>query len=386
MTCHAAKGLEFPCVIVAGQTLPPAASVYAWLPPALRPSVQDEIEQADALFFVAATRAQRALVVTYATSAGGATRSRARQVTPLLSHWHTAHDISTQELQAQPPASQQIDMRALWGGAPRGPLAAHTLAPNGCPIRTYLEHYCGVRYPLSMRPLYPIFFDTLRRAMGCIVRQAHAQGASVDCTQARDLFWQIWSSREVADHPHHELYANLACHYVEQFALLYDPHPSARTHFELMVADTHTGFTLRHNLLAHFEAQDGTTIAMTWRPESLAKQARDQGLLWSALSPAQRVSFVILKQSVPHLQPYVYSAEDNTLYPYTWTANAKAADKEAARVTQQLNALQQRVFKTTVKQWQCDRCPVRVSCPYWMGALDDVHDNPEPPINMHRAC
>ena len=60
MTCHAAKGLEFPYVILAGQTLSRARRAYDWLPPSLMPSDQDERDQADALFFVGATRAQRA--------------------------------------------------------------------------------------------------------------------------------------------------------------------------------------------------------------------------------------------------------------------------------------------------------------------------------------
>ena len=40
MTCHAAKGLEFPYVAVVGQTLSAAPRGYKWLPPNLQPSAE----------------------------------------------------------------------------------------------------------------------------------------------------------------------------------------------------------------------------------------------------------------------------------------------------------------------------------------------------------
>ncbi len=42
MTCHASKGLEFPCVVVVGQTIPPMQEQYDWLAPVRRPSVSRE--------------------------------------------------------------------------------------------------------------------------------------------------------------------------------------------------------------------------------------------------------------------------------------------------------------------------------------------------------
>jgi DNA helicase-2/ATP-dependent DNA helicase PcrA len=66
MTIHAAKGLEFPCVIVAGQNLDAARRErLGWLPDALRQDGSWEEEQARALLFVGVTRAQRAVVVSY---------------------------------------------------------------------------------------------------------------------------------------------------------------------------------------------------------------------------------------------------------------------------------------------------------------------------------
>ncbi len=370
MTCHAAKGLEFPCVIVAGQTLSQAPRGYAWLPPALTPTAEEETAQADALFFVGVTRAQRALVVTYATSAGGTTHSRERDVTPLLSRWQTVHATPMRDVPPRPPMRRHVAMGALWGEAPSGELPVRALDPNACRIRTYLEQYRGLRFPLNVRPLYPLFFDMIRRVMGRVVRRAHAAGAAVSGEEAREILLYEWSGSEIADHPHHDLYINLACEYIEQFACTYTPRPPVRTHRDLTTNNEEMDLALRHDLLAHYDADDGTTVAISVRPESLSEKSRDHGLLWSGLSSAHRVSFVMLKQSTPTLQPYVYSAADGALYPYVWSTNARSLDRETERLTAQLHAFNQRQFDTTVRAWACDRCPVRVSCPYWMGALE----------------
>jgi hypothetical protein len=133
---------------------------------------------------------------------------------------------------------------------------------------------------------------------------------------------------------------------------------------------------VRLDLLAHYVADDGTPVAITFRPESLAARNRPQGLLWSALSPAQRVPFVLLQEHAPQLRPYVFSAEDGVLYPYQWTRNPASLAQETARLQEHLTALEHGVFRTTVQDWACDRCPVRLACPYWLGALGDTPAQP----------
>jgi hypothetical protein len=369
MTCHASKGLEFPCVIVAGQTLSRAPREYAWLPPHLAPSAQDDREQADALFFVGATRAQRALVATYASSASGTARSQERDLTPLLSRWRETHRVPTREVPSMPAPHAYRTMRAIWGEAPRSALSTRALAPQTCGIRTYLEHYLGIRFPSATPPLYPLFFDVVRRAMGHIVRLTQARGTPFSRDEAKELFLHEWPISDVSDHPHHALYAHLACEAIEQFARAYVPLPTASAHLDLTAHDEATGLALRHDLLALYDAADGTTVAMSWRPESLQAKHREHGLLWSGLSPAHRMAFVLLRRDHPHLQPYVFSAADEVLYPYQWTANANELDKETKRLAQQCDDLAHGRFTANVQEWTCNRCPVRVSCPHWLGAL-----------------
>ncbi len=322
MTCHAAKGLEFPCVIVAGQTLAQAPRDYAWLPPAMTPSGQDDLAQADALFFVGLTRAQRALVVTYATSASGTASARTREVTPLLHRWQTVCAVPTRDMLSQPPARQPLTMPAIWGGAPHSGLSTRALDPRTCRIRTYLEHYLGLRFPRHVRPLYPVFFAVVRRVMGRIVHQAHAKGEAISSAEAHDMLLQEWPVSDVAEHPHQALYTNRARAYIEQFARAYQPYPKAQTHLDPTRNHEDMGLALRYDLVAHYHADDGTTVALTWRPESLQEKSRAHGLLWSGLKAAHRAAFVLLKEDAPDLQPYVFSAEDGLVYPYLWPNRA----------------------------------------------------------------
>jgi hypothetical protein len=179
-----------------------------------------------------------------------------------------------------------------------------------------------------------------------------------------------WSAVEVADHPHHDLYRAIGLEYTQAFARAYQPHPKAQQHLDLVRQPPDSDLSLRYDLLAHYQAVDGTRVAIALRPESLQSHARPDGVLWSGLSASQRASFVILKQHVQDVQPWVFSASDGTLYPYQWPQNTQSVATDAERVDRRLNLFKQRQFEATVQTWTCDRCPVRVSCPLWMGVAD----------------
>jgi hypothetical protein len=83
------------------------------------------------------------------------------------------------------------------------------------------------------------------------------------------------------------------------------------------------------------------------------------------------LSFVILQQRVQDVQPWVFSAKDGAFYPYQWPRNAKRVATEAERADRRFNLLEQRQFEAQVQAWICDRCPVRISCPLWMGVAGE---------------
>jgi hypothetical protein len=127
--------------------------------------------------------------------------------------------------------------------------------------------------------------------MGRIVRLTQARGAPFSRDEAKELFLQEWPISDVSDHPHHALYAHLACESIEQFARAYVPVPKASAHLDLTTHDAATGLVLRYDLLALYDADDGTTVAISLRPESLRAKHREHGLLWSGLSAAHRMVF-----------------------------------------------------------------------------------------------
>jgi hypothetical protein len=372
MTCHAAKGLEFPYVIVAGQTLPLVrrSPSYAWLPPHLAPAREEDLQQANALFFVGLTRAQQAVVVTYASSASGRARAGKRELTPLLERWLDTYAPTTLTWPSRTTPRQPLRTGAVWGGAPHGFLAVRALDSQTCAVRTYLEHYLNIRFPVSMQPLYPIFWDAMRRIMGHLVKRAHELEDVVPQDEARAIFDLGWSTVDMRNHPHHDLYRDVGLDYSQAFARVYQPHPKAQQHLNMVCQPPDAELSLRYDLLAHYQAVDGTRVAISMRPESLQSRARPDGVLWSGLSASQRVSFVILKQFAQDVQPWVFSASDGALYPYQWPQQAKSVATEAERVNRRFNLLEQHQFETTVQAWTCDRCPVRVSCPLWMGVVD----------------
>jgi len=366
MTCHASKGLEFPCVIVAGQTLSQAPKGYKWLPPGLQPPQDDDTKQSDSLFFVGATRAQRALVVSYANTASGTAKSKLRGVTPLLGRWHRLHEVPTVDLPPIPALRAQADMVAVWGGSLGEAFSARNLDKGSCSINTYLRDFVGVRFPLSTKPLYPIFYSTLRLALQLIVEEAQERGARLAPGDARQIFLEKWAESKVEGHVHHDIYFNLALRYVDRFAAAYEPEGDV----ELLspVIGEETNFPVRLDLVAYYRTAGGTT-AILFRPESLAEKCKDKGLLWGALDSKRRVPFVLLRLRDPDVRPFVFSGEDGVLYPYLWGARQADFDKESERVLGRLRLFAHGVFVEQVNEYMCDKCESRVPCPHWIEAI-----------------
>lgn len=370
MTCHASKGLEFPCVMVAGQTLSQASGEYAWLPPSLRPQAEENLKQSDALFFVGATRARRALVASYASTASGGQRARARNVTPLLERWRSIHAVHTTEPEPQPPVREELTMGPVWGGStPHGPLPARALDKDWCAIRTYLEEFLDINFPVRQRPLYPIFFSSLRLILRRLLEKAQQEGRPLSEQEAVEIFLKGWPTDEkVLDHPHATLYRNIARRYALDFARVYKPELRMDAPLETVLRDVE-GPPVQLDLIALYLTDEGERIALTFRPESLAEHGREKGVLWGGLKPAHRLGFVMLRETDPEVKPFVYSGEDGNLYPYQWTSRKNDYEKESSRIARQHRSFGEGVFSTTLKDRTCDRCPDRITCPHWVGAL-----------------
>ncbi len=367
MTCHASKGLEFPCVIVAGQTLGQGRESW-WLPPSLLPSKTDELAQADALLFVGVTRAQRAVVVSCAESKSGSDRARRRSVTPLLDQWQERFEIPELHWTGAVKAAEQITMTPLWGAKAEPKLAARALDSKSCGVKTYLENFVGIRFPVLEMPQYVHFYLSLRLACEALIRVAQDSGQAAAEAQAAQLFAAQYSAVKHGEHPHYPIYQRYGELYARRFASAYEPRVTA-LEFAEATLKSDDALPLRFDLIAQFKGNDGATHAFLFRPESLAdsasKNAPDE-LLWSGLDTAQRAAFLLLKQREPELKPYVFSAADGVIYRYLWNRKAENMDGEVQQLQRRWLAFGQKQFTAQVNEHACNRCTVRLACPHWL--------------------
>jgi superfamily I DNA/RNA helicase len=368
MTCHASKGLEFPCVVVAGQTLSRATKGYKWLPDSLQPPDSEDIDQANSVAFVGATRAQRALLVTYATTASGAAGAVKRAVTPLIEKWRAEHGVPTAQLPAVTRVRESASTGALWGGELDAALPARSLDKGQCPIKSYLLDVLGAHYPVNEEPLYKIFHAVTRYCMRQVIERAHEIRAPVGVADALDMFMENWAASEVGAHPHYPVYTRIGVAYVERLARAYVPPRGNVEPLDTTIYEEESGIPTRLDLIAHYRGEDGGTVAILFRPESVKKHVRERGLLWGALSSGARVPFVLLRQRDPGVTPFVFSGEDGALHPYQWGRD-RDFEKEAARVSERFAAFGRSEFSEQIDAYKCDQCDSRIPCPHWLGAV-----------------
>jgi hypothetical protein len=376
MTCHASKGLEFPCVVVAGQTQATRGDRYDWLPPDLQPSSSQGTEQADALLFVGVTRAKQAFVVTYADSPSGSEGAKQRPVTSLLERWQRIFAIETITAESEVVERNIISMSDLWGGKVPSRLPAGSLSKNTCPIRTYLEKYLGLSFPVSVEPLYPIFIATVRRALRGVITQAHRDRKSVSEEQARELFLAQWPEERFADNPLAPFYRRLGFAAATRFAEAFKPSDNGAEdlNLALVLDEADERIALRLGLIAHYRGDDGAPIAITFRPSSfkndLTKTKKGGGgVKWSALDLPQQIPLALLKRDEPDLRPLVFSTVDGTIYPYNWSTQPASMDNVAEAALHRLYSLVSQKFEERLDINKCNRCPSRISCPHWLGAI-----------------
>jgi superfamily I DNA/RNA helicase len=372
MTCHAAKGLEFPLVIVAGQARSTRlkSRVYKWLPPDLRPKDEEDEEQADSVLFVGATRAQQALLVSYAATSSGLPRSDKRAVTPLLRAWCDDSGIQPMQWPSAVAEKEYVEAGAIWGGTLGQPLSARALDKEYCSLNTYLRDYAGIKFPLNETPLYPIFYSTVRHVMQTVVELANAEKAQVGDEAARQILLDAWTKGVDPEHPHYELYYQFAQNYVVRFAGGFIPQEGRVEYLNPTVYESKTRFPVRLDLVSLFRGDGNTPTAILFRPESLREYNREKGLLWGALKPAsRRVAFVLLKEIEPALRPIVFSGEDGVFYNYQWSSRKADFMNEVERINNRFKSFAQGYFAEQVEPFTCDRCESRIACPHWIKAV-----------------
>jgi len=384
MTCHSAKGLEFPFVIVSGQSFNGKESDL-WLPPGLKPKIENELAAADSLLFVGVTRAQQAVVVSYAASKNARTNVATREATDLLKRWKDVFDVKeiewkrTENLEADKIAPHAAG--ALWGGKLKqrsGSLPVAALSRQGCALRVYLEDFVGVRFPTSLRHLYPQFYESIRYTLEQIVVRAHTHANPMTPVEAGDWFVKTFMHEKTAENPLSPLYLRNGIRIVKKFAADYKPETRAKRFFKSAVLDLQSVlgdsfFPIRLSLVAHYEDDNGVEHVVIFRPESLAEPKTGRitpEIPWSRIGRlGRKLAFLLLRKNGKKLEPWVYSGADGILYKLLWNRSSDTTETDVRAAVIRLGNFDKQFFEWEINEWNCGDCPCRISCPFWINAL-----------------
>lgn len=370
MTCHASKGLEFPCVVVAAQTLSSAKGDYPWLPASLRPEEDEDTQQAEALLFVSVTRARQALVVSRSLSRSGGRVTR--KPVSLLERWRTQFNIPTVDWIDGAVASERFELDAMWGERSCERLPAGELDPSACALRTYMKERLRLRFPTAARPLYPILIGRTRDSFRKIIEAGAKNGKRRTGPEAADVISAAWPADLYKDHPQVDLYAQAARSAVEGFLEIYDPpaEPVDLLELDLRIDGLPETPRFRLSLIAVIRDVQGRVKAIGLNFGSLADKLdrkTGSGVLWSKVTDYRRLPFVLARAEYGRdLAPFLYSIADRRFYPFRMAERNQAAiDELAGKAVARAVELGEERYLAVLHDWTCERCDVRLLCPCW---------------------
>jgi len=373
MTCHASKGLEFPVVAVAGQSLPDIPAPKPWLPPSLRPRSTDDLLQAESLLFVGISRAQRAAIVSYATSASGRPRSRARRFPDLLTKLCKSGTIPVIDWPSFVSGDEEIELGRVWGGEVPAEISTYSLDPRTCRVRTYLEEHLGTRFRGRVRPLYPEFMRLIRRTLRRIIDRGIQESRALTEPEAIQIAEEEWPEDHYKDHAHVSLYRPRALRWAALFARSFDPKLfiGIKLQEEAVEWDDSSGCAriIKLQLIGQFQESNGDHFAIALQVGSADDGAFE--VKWSDLKEYERLPFVLLHKKHGRVQPWVFFGEGGQLHPFRWSRRkpAETLDAEASNARSVFDRMTAGKFDGIASEWNCDRCACRTVCPIWMGAV-----------------
>lgn len=370
MTCHASKGLEFPCVALAGQSLSQVSRDDSCLPPSLRPSSDDDAAQADSLLFVGVSRAESGVVISYATSASGTPRSRPRRFPKLLTAFQQSGIVPTETWDEPARPSEQVIMGRIWGGQTPSYVSTYSLSDSACQLRSYLEDQLGLRFIRRLRPLYPEFMNRVRRMLRRVFEVALLTGRSVSQSDALRIAEEEWPAECYQAHPHIELYRPRAQRWTQAFAQAFMPNGSHDTAAGEGVIEwkdvSGTPYSIRLQLIGDFLDSNGDRVVVALQLQ--APDDRRESINWSALKDYERLPFVLLHESFGRIRPMVFCGEAGEIRSFLWSARkpVETIQKEAAVAHSNFQSLTLGKFDTRITDWACDHCDCRIICPWWV--------------------
>jgi DNA helicase-2/ATP-dependent DNA helicase PcrA len=373
MTCHASKGLEFPCVAVAGQSLPDIRAPKLSLPPALRASPDLDALQAESLLFVGVSRAERSVLISYANTASGRPRSKPRRFPDLLSRLLQSGMIPVVDWAAGVSGEEEIKIGRIWGGESPLDISMYSLDSDKCRVRTYLQEELGARFSGRFRPLYPEFVQRVRGMLRRVIELAIKNGRKVSGSEAGQIAEEEWPADRQNDHPHLSLYRPRALRWARALAQTFDPRTFASATMRAEPFEwADEGGVIRNiklQLIGHFDDANGDRFAIALQvgpPEEPSLHVK-----WSDLKDYEKLPFVLLHERHGDVQPLVFFGEGGELRPFRWSQRKpeQTTHEHAEAARQIFLRLTSGVFEGRISDWACDHCPCRTVCPYWIGAM-----------------
>jgi len=383
MTCHASKGLEFPLVVVAGQRLPGSTRGLSWLPKLpVEPSEgrSDEAAQADALLFVGVSRAERAVAVSYARSPTGSGRPSA--LPKVLKDWIASETVDQEEWGEVSERDKEVAVGPVWGPPRRRPLRVRGLAAprESCAIRSYVQNDLDLSFPTPDAELYGAFVGRMRRLVGRVIAASHGRDAPLPPGVVATMLTDVWPVEGFEDHPLGVFYQDTASRLAADLPGALDRSSLALggrfAPLDLSAAGAEYGVELSSGLAAHFRDVHGAPLGIVLHLGSfLSNLNAGKEVKWGTKSLYRdRVELALLRSFYENttgeaFQAYVYSVADGELYRFAWP-KGQFYPKEVARIGERLAAFARSEFRHVLNSGQCERCGVRIDCPFWIGASE----------------
>lgn len=379
MTCHASKGLEFPLVVVAGQRLPGGFRRRSWLPP--EPEV-DGPDQADALLYVGVTRAERAVVVSFAeraTSSGGEIRRP-----KLLDAWIETGSVTLGTFPEVESVDRSVEIGPLWGTRPDRRVRVRGIAKDSCSIRGYVQDELRLSFPRPEPSLYGTFVARMRQVVGALFQASHSESSAISEEAALRVLAESWPTPVVEEHRLAPFFDDVARRVAVGWSSALDRSsltlPAVPLLLDLGAVSHEVGVDLSSGLAAFGRDASGRPVGIVLHLGSL-QQLLKKGkheVGWGAKSTdlqRSRPELALLRSYYDSIddepfEAYIYSAEDGEIYPFGWP-NGRYYAPEVERIGARLSEVADRRYVHEVDLGQCERCGVRVACPYWSGASGD---------------
>lgn len=373
MTCHASKGLEFPAVAVAGQSLADIRPPKPCLPPELRSDPELDSLQAESLLFVGVSRAERTVLVSYANSASGSAHGRQRRFPGLLTRLQSSGVLPRTNWSLPVEREEKFTMGRIWGGATPEDVSMYSLDPGTCRIRIYLEEHLSTRFLGRTKPLYREFIYRVRKLLRRILQLAIQERHVVTRAEATQIFEEEWPAEESGKHPHPHLalYRPRALRWACALAAGFDPSefPGAKLREEpFQWADKGgTLRTLRLQFISEFEDGKGEHYAIALQVKSPDDSHGD--VKWSELTKEyEKLPFVLLQERNGRVQPRLFFGDQGVIRSFRWSTRKATNRERASQARTTFHNLSSGIFDGTMDDWACDRCACRTICPGWLGA------------------